>query len=467
MVHSLKIKHEHLPLVIFAIFFLLANCFVIPYEGDDTYFLAVAKESNSLLSYVQMRFMTWTGRLTSELLIGFFSLLNLWIWRIVNTIIGTYFVYLLGQILQKTYVHTSKDSSDGKAFLFNSFVCVSFFIIPISVTTRACSWYTGSFYYLWPTLCCLLALLPYLKALFTEELTKKDYLITFLATLYAGFMEQTAAVLLCFGLLMLIYLYLKQHKCYPLLWLQVGLTAICLLISALSPGNSLRLVSETATWYPTFDELSLIQKLLQGMNWTHAHLLREQSFMLLSLSLVLFTLLLPKVKGNFSKIMCFIPSLYFIGMLLPFNQITTRATSFEYHYDVESILNRLFFNPMRGLLPSLIGLAVLIEIGILIYFVLDTNNNRYLGIIFYLAALSSGYILGLSPTIFASGPRIFFLTDILLLLISGIVLGQFLKDFKPNTLIWRLSIIIYVSMGGLMAIMYIGGIALKSIFKID
>lgn len=233
MIHSLKTKRKHLPLVLFSIFFLLANCFVIPYEGDDTYFLETAKQSSSLLSYLQMRFMTWTGRLTSELLIGFFSLLNLWIWRIVNTIIGTYFVYLLGQILQKIYVHTSKARSDSKAFLFNSFVCVSFFIIPISVTTRACSWYTGSFYYLWPTLCCLLALFPYLKALFTEKLTRKDYLISFLATLYAAFMEQTAAVLLCFGLITLVYLYLNQRKHYPLLWAQVGLTATCLLISTL------------------------------------------------------------------------------------------------------------------------------------------------------------------------------------------------------------------------------------------
>ena len=61
----IKYKKEHLPYIIFGAFFFLIQCFIIPYEGDDTYFLSTVNESNNVLSFVQMRYATWSGRLRS------------------------------------------------------------------------------------------------------------------------------------------------------------------------------------------------------------------------------------------------------------------------------------------------------------------------------------------------------------------------------------------------------------------
>lgn len=460
----IKCQREYLPYIAFGIFFFLIQCFVIPYEGDDTYFLATIRESNNVLSFVQMRYATWSGRLTSELLIGLFSLCNMWIWRFINTVVMTGFIWTLSVLVKLASPKTEEHPSN---LFMNSFVALSFFLIPISVTSRACSWYTGSFFYLWPTLCLILILITYIKYLFDLPLKKADYFICFIATLYAGFMEQTAAVMACFSIGILIYCFIKKRHFSFILMLQVLVGIGCLIIYSLAPGNKLRVASETLTWYPHFDELSLTAKVLQGINWTHTHFVRELSLLLLTLSIMLFLLILPKVRSISLKVLAFIPILYFIGMLFPSNRLLARTTSFEYLYDVESVLNKFFFNPMEGILPSIISLFIITQIGIMLFYVLDDFDHRYLVMLLYLASLCSGYVLGLSPTIFASGPRVFFLSDILIVIIGGITLGNLFFKVTLNPTIRCLSLIFYSSLSGIMAMIYAVGILAKSIFKIN
>lgn len=102
-----------------------------------------------------------------------------------------------------------------------------------------------------------------------------DYFISFIATLYAGFMEQTAAVMVCFGIATLIYCFFKKRHSNFILILQILVGIGCLIIYSLAPGNKLRVVSETPTWYPNFNELSLMAKVLQGINWTHTHFVKR------------------------------------------------------------------------------------------------------------------------------------------------------------------------------------------------
>ena len=164
------------------------------------------------------------------------------------------------------------------------------------------------------------------------------------------------------------------------------------------------------------------------------------------------------------KVFAFISILYFIGMQFPFNRLFARTTSFEYLYDVDSVLNKFFFNPMEGILPSIISLFIITQIGIMLFYVLDDFDHRYLVMLLYLASLCSGYVLGLSPTIFASGPRVFFLSDILIVIIGGITLGNLFFKVTLNPTIWRLSLVFYSSLIGIMAIVYAVGILAKSIF---
>ena len=368
-----------------------------------------------------------------------------------------FFLYFLSQLLKPL----SKDT-----LLLNTYICLSFFLIPISVTTRACSWFTGSFYYLWPTLALLCYMKPFVHTLFNKAPSKKEIVLALIGGFYTGFMEQTAAIALCFALMLFLYFAIKKVRFSPFLFLPLLANSICLVCYYLSPGNKLRFTSEVATWYPSFETLSLVAKAIQGINWTHTHLIKETSLLLLFLSLMTFLLVRRNVGSRILSFICFLPSLYFIGILLPINRMAARTTSFEYNYDIEAVLDKLFFNPMLGILPSILGLAVILFIGILIFLALESSEKRYFCLLLYLAALASGYVLGFSPTIFASGPRIFFSTDLFLVLINGIILLEVLAKVTLSTLFKRLIILCYSFLALINACMYIGGIIIKSLFKI-
>lgn len=459
---------KYIPLISFGLLFFIAQCFVNFYEGDDTYFLNTASSMN-IISFVTMRYKTWSGRIVSEFLIALFTKMPLMVWRLVNTGIAVYFVYLLTNLVKLPFKHLGL--TEKEQLIINGFVAASFFMIPISVTTRGCSWFTGSFFYLWPACCLFVALLPFLKQLYKQKVSTLLYVCSFICSIYASFMEQSAAILICFSALSLLFLYKRDYheknfKILLPLVLQLILNGICLTLYSLAPGNVLRNASETQTWYPEFSKLSLIQKILQGINWTHHHLIRENTYLMLTLSLFLFLLALPKLKKLALKGLAFVPCLYFIGSLLPLNQIVARATSYEYNFDVQAIADQLLFNPMQGILPAIVSLSILCIIGLLLCIVLGRHTTCFICILFYLAALAAGYILGLSPTIFASGPRIFFITDILLVLINTMLFILLIKKPIAHSLTAKISYLIYLILGSGFSVMYIGGIAIKSIFHI-
>ncbi|MDF2881857.1 MAG: hypothetical protein K0R54_2414 [Clostridiaceae bacterium] len=78
---------EYSSFIFFGVIFFIAQCFITLYPGDDTYFIETVSKSKSIISFVIMRYETWGGRIASEFFIGIFSLLPLFIWRILNTII--------------------------------------------------------------------------------------------------------------------------------------------------------------------------------------------------------------------------------------------------------------------------------------------------------------------------------------------------------------------------------------------
>jgi hypothetical protein len=459
---SNKMK-EYYPFFIFGIIFFIAQCFINLYPGDDTYFIETVSKSKSIIDFVIMRYETWSGRVASEFFISIFSVLNLWIWRILNTLVAVSFIIFLSKIIKLSI----EKKNSYKNIVVNSFVCLSFFIVPISVTTRSCSWFTGSFFYLWPTFLCFVGMSPFIYKLYNKGITKKHAIISVLSAVYASYMEQTGSVLICFGIITLLYLYKRDHKFYLFLFLQNLFMLLNFMISILAPGNTLRNISETKTWYPEFDNLSLFQKLYQGVSWTHSHLVRESTFIMLTVSLLLFIIFINKNNKLSIRIVAFIPSLYFIGSSIPFNKLVLSTTSYEYNYDIENILGKLFFNPMSNIIPSFISSVIIFSIIILFFLCVKNKAERYLCIIFYLASLASGYILGFSPTIFASGPRIFFMTNMLFIIVCGILLKIMLEEVTINKMLWRISYICYCMLSSMYALIYVGGIAIKTIFKID
>ena len=65
-------KKEYYPFFIFGVVFLIAQCFIKLYPGDDTYFIETVSKSKSIVEFVIMRYETWSGRIACEFFISIF-----------------------------------------------------------------------------------------------------------------------------------------------------------------------------------------------------------------------------------------------------------------------------------------------------------------------------------------------------------------------------------------------------------
>lgn len=95
-------------------------------------------------------------------------------------------------------------------------------------------------------------------------------------------------------------------------------------------------------------------------------------------------------------------------------------------------LNILNYNEIKIFLPTSILLCVILIIPVIFILVFDKVEMKYFSIILYLAAICSALSISISPTIYASGERVFFVTDILLIISSVLLLNEVLRKWKMN-----------------------------------
>ena len=83
---------------------------------------------------------------------------------------------------------------------------------------------------------------------------------------------------------------------------------------------------------------------------------------------------------------------------------------------------------------TLLGILIVADFG---------NWTPFLSIILYLAAICSALSISISPTIYASGPRVFFVTDILIVVAIGLILSELLRKWRINIFVILVSILIF------------------------
>lgn len=66
----------------------------------------------------------------------------------------------------------------------------------------------------------------------------------------------------------------------------------------------------------------------------------------------------------------------------------------------------------------------------------ETASRLQTNVLLYLAALASMYSISVSPTIFASGDRVFFMTDILLVLLVGLITKELILQTNVRNEKW-------------------------------
>lgn len=384
--------------------------------GDDIYFKDAINTigNGSLIEYLKFRYKTWSGRIIVEAIMV--SIINYeFIWRVLNSIMMCILIYSMYK-----FVKSSSLDNDYEEYilLFKLCTLLSIFLIDKEVYKWSISWVTGSFNYLWPMSLGLFSLIPFKQAIFNESYSKKLYIMYFLSTVVACNTEQVAAFTICFAIISNLWIYIRYKKIDIILILHNIFMIMIALVLFLSPGNVVRYNAEVLNWYPNFDMLTSLEKIYRGLVLLIYHLFNNYIVVIFIMCLIIAILIYDKYKSRLIRFVSILPlaSIAIYYMILK-NYISPLPSQI---IDYENLIN---FN-FKTYFSTGMFLSVLIIIPYLIYLILDDIDNRMMVIILYFASLCCTLVMSFSPTIYASGARVFFSTDIIILIIMCILLRE-------------------------------------------
>ncbi len=432
-------------------------------DGDDAYFSTMA-HSMGFFAYLKMRYLSWEGRMGSEALTYLCFYLGKEFWNVANAGVFTLLPYLLLLLIRKM----SAPLSAKKEFFRHLGVFMALGLFGVEVIGYGCLWVTGSIFYLWMMVTGLVAAIPFVRLVFPGKKKKPDkenslflgenfknrtaalkkrairgaFLLCALVT--AMGQEQIGAVVFTFGVLAVIY-YVYRVRRVPV-WETAELLLMLagLMFSLLSPGTAERSVSEIAAFMPQFATMSIGNHLFITYQWVLSSLAIESRALLLMLW-ALATLLQISKRPDLSEAeqkkqgRPVESLLFFVLGLLPYFGLTAYTDLGMGITDVTQCVTNV---ATPGSLSKANWSAMVIWTVAILYTLLllwQTGKNlveRVLYQLLFLAALASEAILYFSPSMYASGARLYLTAQLLLWLLIGKLLGELLsgKQFSP---VWK------------------------------
>ncbi len=338
------------------------------------------------------RYHEWASRVGIEALLILMARFP-WLWRISDTLV------CIGVYLQLSSLYNPERKTKKQWLLL-----LGILIFPLGILFEVGSIAT-TLNYLWPFGAALLAITPCIKYFLGRKIKRYEYVIGALALLYAGFAELLCATLVLFFLGSAAHRAVERRR-FP------AYEAICLavctgmLIFALTcPGNDTRILLETQTWFPSFAELSPVQKIELGFSSMMKSMFLRPNLLTLALTGSLLALLIKQKRPLPVILISAIPPLFSllygtVGYAFPKLPVLSAVQSWVGKRGIDV---RLEAPRTVLILLTLIGLLVCILIA-LAYAVED---KRLYGAFFFLLGVgaASRMALGLSPTVWASGER--------------------------------------------------------------
>lgn len=405
----------------FFIIFVLINIGVKRQAGDDIVHLQELKQAGSIFNLLKSRYCTWTGRVFLEFLMYSFLDSNIIIWKIINS----FMILLLGLGIYK-FVSISDNEDHKYDNCLIATAMMSNFMLPLGVYSNSITWTTGSFNYLWPVSLGMFVLIFIKKCLYNKKISHVEFILTIFCSFFACNHEQVATILLGLNLFIIFLYYIKyrqlNHKLLILFCFVILFSSFCIL----APGNSSRYFCEIKTWYPEFGNLSLTYKALQSISYSLNNFVTiftkynlQINLLMLSISGMIFVLC--RNKKLISKI-SIIPLIYFLIYML-------------FHPDIGYFIfdnNLNHIQTVNGVISLFLAIIVFAIMLTCLYFCFDNIESKCISLVLFLGAILLSFAVGFSPTIFASGARIFFCSFILFIIIFNMLFFETIIKFKDN-----------------------------------
>ncbi|QGY29309.1 DUF6056 family protein [Pantoea cypripedii] len=356
----------------------------ISHYSDDVVFSQEA-HTPDIFQWLLTRYQSWSSRTAIE-----FALLKIinhkQTWAFLNSFLFAVTVCSFSWIVAKN----KKDAILASLF----FVLVILFTIKKGFIKEGILWMTGSVNYLWPFALSILGF-ALLKRCTTEQNLYRNAIVAAVIFFFSSFSEQIVVINL-FLLPTIAVLYRGPVRKAALISLAATLLVFAYII--VSPGNTRRLYLEIGRWMPDFVNLNFVDKVLMGLN-----LAFDQMFTVQPIAVGIIYLCLALTLRNNKKAQIFSLLLLIATIILSLIERRVFAASgFDtiYKFTSENITST--FAIARAATVILFALAT----TLLLFRAQQERKTAWLSAIVYIVSYSGTVMLGLSPTVYASGQRV-------------------------------------------------------------
>ena len=422
---------KHLPLIIVIAFAIIVSTIFNPLTGDA---LVFSNMKGDIFSLLKMRWNGTTSRVILE-----FILINIlrnipFLWRVINA----FMIVLLYKSMNKLF--NIKDD------LFIKYVIAIFMLLYTYLDMSSAGWSATTVNYLWTLSLGVFSLIPIVNIIRNESYNKKLLILTIPSLIISTNQEQCAALLFGFLCLFNLYYFIKNKKLNLVLVIYLLITILSLGGILICPGNFNRVDNEIFTWFKDYKDLGLIDKLFLSLNNTFDMLLGRCNYVFMGFYLIL-SYVLYKEKKN--KKLVLLSVLLFIGsIIIPFMNIFRINNLYKlYHVAGEPVLANLHLEALSYKASILISTGYIVCTVILLYIV-TKNKDKLVKLfipIMFLAGIISRFILGFSPTLYASSYRTGIFMNFIIIMLVPIILSfvKLTDKDKRNILIGLSSLFIF------------------------
>ncbi|MFC3932722.1 hypothetical protein ACVR0S_06060 [Streptococcus dentapri] len=387
-----------------ATLFILELIVYINDRGDQTAFANELKH-HGFFEYAIYRYQTWSSRLLIESVTMFMS--------------GHYLIFDIS-FLVSTFLALyalSKIIFSEKQFLYGKYLLPIIFItvFPGVLFTSAGLIPTVT-NYLFPL---------YALVIGWYLLNQKSYfsvLVAILAFAFAFMQEQfTVFGFLLIGFILIVE-FVRDKKLNLRYLGAFVLTLIGLLSAAFSPGSAIRSTKEIATWYPGFDKLPLMTKILKGYLETNRILFVSAEINAL-FALLLVLIILTVIKRQWLS--TFAGGIILYTLIINKLEMSSLLTAIQKTVDLQNTKDTLYFSIKDNLYPLILYTALLVTIALITFFLFKEKLAGLSAVVILLAGYATRMLVSMSPTIYASQlrtyiPLIFAIFLVILLLVREI-----------------------------------------------
>lgn len=395
--------------------------------SDDTVFPKDVTAYQSSLDWVAMRYDNWSGRYFAEMFTYFFSTHSLLFWKVASLVIFMAFVISL----YGYYLLSVKGQSRKHKLAMAAIAAGALYLMNVNVLYDGAFWISGAMNYFWISALAVIGFYPVAYAAVKKNTSPSIViiLVCLFAAIIGSTTEQSGTVLVVMCAIFLgysIYGWKQSNIPFPFIpFIFLIATTFAWTIMLLAPGNEIRTTSETATWLPQLSATSEIDKLDYRIRWTVNALVNHSSYLLAgilaTLSIAAFTRLSGKLKYALSYPLM-AASLLLVGSGIP---AVSTFTEFDSQWGL-AVSHRVTY-------AAILFWIIIFALTVYTCYKLYKNSSQLTWITvgtLLLAAYASTAIVSLSPTLYVSGVRTYFVPSLLLIVTLYLIIGKMIATHK-------------------------------------